>query len=188
MELKKSNYEIEIKKGAMKLFEEKVLFSGMCDFVIPMRFTDAGESRKITYDCSGCVALRDMYPLSTGEIFEILEKTLLTLNRSVEFFIPHEKVKIDKDTVCNRKNKDTIEYFLEDIESKRNFACIDCNGSILTKIYSDKILSIDNVHKNNSVRLNFLDEGIDDINKIVKYIIDNKFYYGDLYLNEISVK
>lgn len=31
MELKKSNYEIEIKKGAMKLFEEKVLFSGMCD-------------------------------------------------------------------------------------------------------------------------------------------------------------
>ena len=95
---------------------------------------------------------------------------------------------IDKDTVCNRKNKDTIEYFLEDIESKRNFACIDCNGSILTKIYSDKILSIDNVHKNNSVRLNFLDEGIDDINKIVKYIIDNKFYYGDLYLNEISVK
>ena len=99
MELKKSNYEIEIKKGAMKLFEEKVLFSGMCDFVIPMRFTDAGESRKITYDCSGCVALRDMYPLSTGEIFEILEKTLLTLNRSVEFFIPHEKVKIDKDTV-----------------------------------------------------------------------------------------
>ena len=95
---------------------------------------------------------------------------------------------IDKDTVCNRKNKDTIEYFLEDIESKRNFECVDCNGSILTKIYSDKILSIDNVHKNNSVRLNFLDEGIDDINKIVKYIIDNKFYYGDLYLNEISVK
>ena len=43
MELKKSNYEIEIKKGAMKLFEEKVLFSGMCDFVIPMRFTDAGD-------------------------------------------------------------------------------------------------------------------------------------------------
>lgn len=95
---------------------------------------------------------------------------------------------IDKDTVCNRKNKDTIEYFLEDLESNRNFECIDCNGSILTEVYSDKILSIDNVHKNNSVRLNFLDEGIDDINKIVKYIIDNKFYYGDLYLNEISVK
>lgn len=61
--------------------------------MIPMRFTDAGESRKITYDCSGCVALRDMYPLSTGEIFEILEKTLLTLNRSVEFSFLMKKLK-----------------------------------------------------------------------------------------------
>ena len=95
---------------------------------------------------------------------------------------------IDKDTVCNRKNKDTIEYFLEDLESKRNFECVDCNGSILTKIYSDKILFIDNVHTNNSVRLNFIDESIDDMNKIVEYIIDNKSCYGDLYLNEISVK
>lgn len=95
---------------------------------------------------------------------------------------------MDKDTVCNRKNKDTIEYFLEDLESKRNFECVDCNGSILTKIYSDKILFIDNVHTNNSVRLNFIDESIDDMNKIVEYIIDNKSCYGDLYLNEISVK
>ena len=54
--------------------------------------------------------------------------------------------------------------------------------------FNDKILFIDNVHTNNSVRLNFIDESIDDMNKIVEYIIDNKSCYGDLYLNEISVK
>lgn len=120
MELKKNNYEIEIKKGAMKLFEEKVLFSGMCDFIVPMRFTDADDVRKITYNCSGYIALRDMYPLSTGEIFEILEKTLLTLSKSVEFFIPHEKVRIDKDTV----------YY--DMKKKRvRIAYMPLNGSNL---------------------------------------------------------
>lgn len=99
MELKKYNYQIEIDKSDMKVFEEKMLFSGLCDFIVPMRFTDIGAKRKITYDCSGYVAIRDMKITSAREVFEILEKTLLTLNKSVEFFIPHDKVKLTIDTV-----------------------------------------------------------------------------------------
>ncbi len=112
MELRKNNYEIEIQKNDMKVFEERMLFSGLCDFIVPMRFTEKADKKKITYNCNGYVSLRDMMPLSPNKLFEILEKTLLTLNKSVEFFIPHNKVTLSVDTVYydNKKKKVRIAY------------------------------------------------------------------------------
>lgn len=106
MDLKKNGFEIELSAEEIKPFEEKMLFSGLCDFIIPMRFSNTEKGKKVTYDCSGYTSLRDLNLKSAKEVFEILEKTILTLNKSVDFFIPHEKVSINKDTVYyNLKKK-----------------------------------------------------------------------------------
>ena len=99
MDLKTNGYEIEMEKWKVKEFEEKVLFSGLCDFIIPMSFSNLTDKKKIKYNCSGYSSVRDMNIKTTKEIFEIIEKTLLTLNKSIEFYIPHEKVKLNIDTV-----------------------------------------------------------------------------------------
>lgn len=99
MNLRDNGYEIELEKWKVKEFEEKVLFSGLCDFIIPMSFSDINDRKKIKYNCSGYSSVRDMNIKSINEIFEIIEKTLITLNKSVEFYIPHEKVRLNVDTV-----------------------------------------------------------------------------------------
>ena len=99
MNLRDNGYEIELEKWKVKEFEEKVLFSGLCDFIIPMSFSDLNDRKKIKYNCSGYSSVRDMNIASINEIFEIIEKTLITLNKSVEFYIPHEKVRLNLDTV-----------------------------------------------------------------------------------------
>lgn len=106
MNLKEQGYEIELERWQVKEFEEKILFSGLCDFIIPMSFSNVESRKKITYNCSGYSSVRDMKVKTAKEIFEIIEKTLLTLNKSVEFYIPHEKVRLDIDTVFyDRKRK-----------------------------------------------------------------------------------
>lgn len=99
MELKRCGYEIELRGDEIKELEEKILESGMCSFTVPMWFSRKKDKVKITYECSGYVALRDMGLKKPREVFEILEKTLLTLNRSLEFFIPPENIKLSLDTV-----------------------------------------------------------------------------------------
>ena len=108
MRLRETGYEIKIEKNDIKPFEEKVLFSGMCDIVMPMQFSNVGEQKIITYNCSGYAALRDMQLVNTKEIFEVLEKTLLTLNKTIEFFILPEKVTLNKDTVFYNLKKKNI--------------------------------------------------------------------------------
>ncbi len=106
MRLKDSGYEVEVREDEIKLFEEKVLFSGMCDFIIPMKFSNIEHARKITYDCSGYASVRDLKLKSAREIFEVLEKSLITLNKSIDFFIPPEKVTFNIDTIYyNMKRK-----------------------------------------------------------------------------------
>lgn len=99
MNLRENSYEIELEKWKVKEFEEKILFSGLCDFIIPMSFSDINDKKKIKYNCSGYSSVRDMNVESINEVFEIIEKTLITLNKSVEFYIPHEKVRLNLDTV-----------------------------------------------------------------------------------------
>ncbi len=108
MILRENGYELKLEKGDIKPFEEKILFSGLCDFIIPMQFSNVGEEKIITYNCSGYAALRDLKLINSREIFEILEKTLLTLNKTMEFFIPPEKVTLNKDTVYYNLKKKNV--------------------------------------------------------------------------------
>ena len=116
MNLRDNGYEIELESWKVKEFEEKILFSGLCDFVIPMSFSDTKNSKKIKYNCSGYSSIRDLQASSTKEFFEIIEKTLITLNKSVEFYIPHEKVRLDIDTVFydNKRKRVRIAYIPEE--------------------------------------------------------------------------
>lgn len=108
MNLRECGYELEIEGDAIKPFEEKILFSGLCDFIVPMSFSNIDNKKKITYDCSGYASLRDMKLIGAREVFEVLEKTLLTLNKSVDFFVPHDKVTINKDTIYYNLKKKNI--------------------------------------------------------------------------------
>ena len=106
--LKDTSYEIELEKWKVKEFEEKVLFSGLCDFIIPMSFSDMNDRKKIKYNCSGYSSVRDMDISSINGIFEIIEKTLITLSKSIEFYIPHEKVSLNIDTVFYDKKRKRV--------------------------------------------------------------------------------
>lgn len=114
--LRDTSYEIELEKWKVKEFEEKVLFSGLCDFIIPMSFSDMNNKKKIKYNCSGYSSVRDMDISSINGIFEIIEKTLITLSKSIEFYIPHEKVTLNIDTVFydNKRKRVRIAYMPDD--------------------------------------------------------------------------
>ena len=120
MDLKEKNYEIEIPEESIKSFEEKVLLSGLCDFIIPMSFSSYGGKRKITYECSGYASVKELEISKVRDVFEILEKTLLSLNKSTEFLIDPLKITLTPETVYyNLKQKDVkIAYIPSENKSK----------------------------------------------------------------------
>lgn len=52
MNLRKSGYEIEVKGEDVSRLEEKMLESGLCNFVVPMWISREGDKVKINYECS----------------------------------------------------------------------------------------------------------------------------------------
>ncbi len=46
MNLRELNYEVELPEASIKPFERKVLESGLCDFAVPMSFTDTMGCKK----------------------------------------------------------------------------------------------------------------------------------------------
>ncbi len=146
MRLRERGYELELNGDKIKLLEERILESGICSFSVPMWFSRNGDKVKATYECSGYISLRELNFKGPRETFEIIEKTLLTLNRSIEFYIPPENVTINLDTVffnkVNRRIKiayipddnknlhEKIEKFLDDISKV---------SSEDTKIYLDVV-------------------------------------------------
>ena len=94
---------------------------------------------------------------------------------------------VNKETISSKKIHG--EYQLKDLQTDGEFEIENNNNdSILTKIYSKKIISIGDTYKNNSLRLDFRDESIEEINNVIEKIQNGKFYYGDLYFNDILVK
>ncbi len=99
MNLVEKNFVIEVKETKVMPFEEKVLTSGLCDFVLPMKFKKSKGMSKITYDCSGYSTISQIKLQGIKDILEILEKTLITYNKSNEFLINSEKIALTVDTV-----------------------------------------------------------------------------------------
>ena len=113
IDLKAAGYRLDIPEGSIAPFEEKVLASGLCDFALDMTFSRFRGSTRASYDCTGYVAVRELDLVQPQKVFEILEKTLLTMNHAGEFFIDRDKVLLNTDTVFyNRRCKDVrIAYY-----------------------------------------------------------------------------
>lgn len=108
LNLKEQNYEIELDIDEIQPFEERILFSGICDFTVPMTFSNIGNKKVVTYDCCNYIAVGDM-DLSEGKLLlEILEKTFVTLGKSLEFYIPPENITLTVDTVFYNPKKKQV--------------------------------------------------------------------------------
>lgn len=107
MNLRESNYELELPEECVKPFERKVFESGLCDFAVPMSFFRHNGKQKIRYECSGYVAFSELNLSDTSNAFEIIEKTLLALKKSGEYLIDPCKVPLTQDTVyVHHRHKD----------------------------------------------------------------------------------
>ena len=111
--LRESGYRMEIPDGRIAPFEEKILASGLCDFALDMTFSRLRGKTRATYDCTGYVAVRELDLKTPQKVFEVLEKTLLTMTHAGEFFIDRDKVLLNTETVFyNRRCKDVrIAYY-----------------------------------------------------------------------------
>lgn len=111
--LRESGYRMEIPDGRIAPFEEKILASGLCDFALDMSFSRLRGKTSANYDCTGYVAVRELDLTTPQKVFEVLEKTLLTMTHAGEFFIDRDKVLLNADTVFyNRRCKDVrIAYY-----------------------------------------------------------------------------
>lgn len=98
---------LNLKRCNIKDFEERVLSSGLCDFILPVNLMYNASSVIINYDASGYICLKDMDLLRLPDIFEILEKTLVNLKRVSEFLIDPERITLSAETIYrNMKFKD----------------------------------------------------------------------------------
>lgn len=107
MNLRDLNYEVELPEEAIRPFERKVLESGLCDFAVPMSFFRHNGMQKIRYECSGYVAFSEVNLSDIGNVFEIIEKTLLALKKSGEYLIDPGKILLNQDTIyVHHRHKD----------------------------------------------------------------------------------
>lgn len=90
---------LNLKRCNIKDFEERVLSSGLCDFILPVNLMYNASSVIINYDASGYICLKDMDLLRLPDIFEILEKTLVNLKRVSEFLIDPERITLSAETI-----------------------------------------------------------------------------------------
>ena len=158
MNLKDQNYEIELNIDEIQPFEEKVLFSGMCDFIIPMTFSNIGNKKIIKYDCCNYVAVGDL-DLSDGKlVLEILEKTFVTLGKSLEFYILPENITLNLDTVFYNPKKKQVKI-----------AYVPCQGKSLLKNIKSYIYQLyDEAGEETKEYLDGVIEEIDKYNFTIK--------------------
>ena len=86
-------------------------------------------------------------------------------------------------TNCKKKCMTNATYFLKD-RLGMYFRLIPDNSQTISTLYNSKILSIDYSKFNvSSVRIDILDETLNEINDIVNKISDNKRFEGKNYTN-----
>jgi putative protease len=137
--------------------------------------------------------LKNMYVDTITSSLELSTKEFCELNgqaleKIVYGRIPLINMKYDL-LHNNTHSKSTKKQFeLLNLNTNESFYCINDSKDIGTKIYSKKIISLRNIKKAFNARLDFYDETIDEINSIIDNVLNGKYYEGDFYINDISVK
>ncbi|MGI6721953.1 MAG: DUF6382 domain-containing protein [Anaerovoracaceae bacterium] len=111
--LRDSDYRMQVDAAEIKEYEERVLSSGLCDFALPMYFMHRGERTELCYECSGYRCAADMELTTAKDCFELLEKALLTLKKAGEFLVEQEKITLSRETVYfhSRRRNVRIAFF-----------------------------------------------------------------------------
>lgn len=101
-------FKISLELGCIHEYEKIMLSSGMCSFFLPMQFLDDDTAETAWYNCSGFAPLSSYQIEKTEDALYILEKVLLILNKSVEYFISPAKTTISTETVFYNKDTDEV--------------------------------------------------------------------------------
>lgn len=125
MNLRENDYVLEFPEEAILPFEERVLASGLCDFALPMQFTTSKGIKRVSYECSGYRALAELKLFNLRDIYEVLEKTMITLSKVNEFLIDINKLTL---------NMNTVFYHLKHKDIKLAYVPEECGGTISGKI------------------------------------------------------
>lgn len=119
MEIRNNDFKLRLNDGSIKEFEKVVLSSGICELFMPMGFVRLEDGELVSYNCSGYTSLRQCNIGEAKEAFEILEKTLLLVNRAGEYLITPGKITLNMDTIFyNRKTKQVRIAYVPAEESK----------------------------------------------------------------------
>ncbi len=92
-------FRIKLEENTMKEYERVMLTSGECNLFMPMGFMSEDGGETVCYNCSGFTPLSSFRIERTEDVLYILERTLLILERSVEFLITPAKIKLSAETV-----------------------------------------------------------------------------------------
>lgn len=119
MTIRENDFKLDIEEGLILPFEEKVLASGLCDVILPMRFAGGHGRRSLMYECSGYTAVSELDLRGIRDIYEVLEKTVLTLAKAQEFLLFPEKIVLSGETVFyHLKHRDVKIAYVPDIEKR----------------------------------------------------------------------
>ena len=99
-----------MKADGIKLFEEQVLSSGLCDFSLPADFVTIGGVRNAVFDSSGYTCLDDIEFKDTDNILELVEKSLSNLNKAGEYLIDPAHIVLDGRTVFQNLRRRDIKF------------------------------------------------------------------------------
>lgn len=94
----------------------------------------------------------------------------------------------DMETIVNESTYNQASIQLMNLNTGEEFEIEKSNGAILTKIISRKTISLKDTSEDNFRRIDFRDESIEDMNHIIESVKEGKYFYGDLYSNDIIVK
>lgn len=94
----------------IKDFEEKVLVSGLLNFLLPVSVIHVEGSIIMNYDSSGYISLKEIGGLKLKDGLEILEKTLLNIRKTQEFLIEPERITLNSESIYVNPKTNAVKF------------------------------------------------------------------------------
>ena len=161
-------FKVELNENSVKDFEKIMLLSGQCSFFMPMGFMGSEKGETVCYDCSGFAPLSRYRIERTEDALYILEKNLIILGNSIEYFITPARITLNTNTVFYNKDSGEIKLTYVPVRGEK----ADLRRNIARFIAQLKVDIRDG-------REEYLD-------RAVKYIYHNNYYIKDM-VNKIEL-
>ncbi|MFQ7474102.1 MAG: DUF6382 domain-containing protein, partial [Anaerovoracaceae bacterium] len=161
-------FKVELNENSVRDFEKIMLMSGQCSFFMPMGFMGSEKGETVYYDCSGFAPLSRYRIERTEDALYILEKTLIILGKSVEYFITPAKITLNTNTIFY--NKDTGEIKVTYVPERREK--VNLRKNIVKFI--------------NQLKTDICDGNEEYLDRAIKYVYYNNYYIKDM-VNKIGI-